>query len=178
MILRLLMLCLFFSNLVHAQEKVHYQIYLNPELRYERDANQQMSLRQPLGVGFGARKEKATFILDTSYDTERSGNQTLSIDRSHYRVGFWLNYELYQFEQCNFFAGVGAGPFLETVKTTLNGVSTFDTGEIQPFGGAALGLRGFVFSRLVLSAEGRLLVGHNFDPNPQLGLLLRIGAEF
>ncbi|MBK9323228.1 MAG: hypothetical protein IPM97_09860 [Bdellovibrionaceae bacterium] len=177
MMLRLLLFFLSISNFASATEKVHYQIYLNPELRYERDASQQMSFRQPMGIGFGLLKEKAAFILEGSHDTETSGNQTLSINRTHYRVGFWINYDLFQFGRSGFFAGVGAGPFLETVKTTLNGVSTLDNGEVQPFGGTSMGLRGLVFRRIVLSAEGRLIVGHNFDPNPQIGILFRIGAE-
>ncbi len=172
------LICIFGIPIARAADEIRYQAYLNPELRYEREANQQMIFRHPLNVGFGAQLDNTTYIIEVSHFTETSGNQTLSIDRTHYETAFWINYNLYQFGSFNFFAGAGAGIFRETVKTNLNGNSSVDVGEVQPLVGTSVGLKALLWKHLILSAEGRFLVGQNFDPNPQLGMLLRVGVEF
>jgi hypothetical protein len=159
-------------------EPLRYQILLNPEFRYERESSQQMVFRQPLNIGIGLRKEKMSYIFEFSRFTEKTGNTTLSVERAHQEYVGWLNYSVTQFGVWNLFAGLGAGIYQETVKTSLNSSSATDAGEMQGLGGASFGVKALFIKHLIVGTEARLLAGQNFDPNPQLSLVFRIGAEF
>lgn len=167
---------LLFSTFSHAA--LYYQATYNSEIRYEREASQQMAARRPLNLGVGVRKAESSLIFEYSRFTEESGNTVTPIERVHQEYVLWLNYNLHQFYQWNLFAALGAGVYQDRVKTTLMDISTTDKGELQAMGGAGAGLKILLWEHLILSAEGRMYMGQNFDPDLQLGALLRIGAEF
>lgn len=159
-------------------EPLRYQITFNPEVRYERSADQQMVFRQPLNLAVGFRKDKFTYLFEVSQFQETSGNSTLSIDRSHREYVGWLNYSVLPIGQWNVFAAFGVGAYQENIRTSLYGSSVTDTGEMQLVGGAGAGLKVLIARHLLLSFEGRFIGAQNFDPNPQGALVIRIGAEF
>ncbi len=152
---------------------------LNGEYRYERDSSQQTVDRSPISLAAGARKGTSTILFEYSAFTEKTGNSTLSIDRSHQEYSFWLKENFMSFESVDFFIGGGLGAYEEKVTTTLAGSgSATDTSGLQIMGGTCAGVRTLVFRYVLLSFEGRLIAGKSFDPNPQVSLLARLGVEF
>lgn len=152
---------------------------LNPEMRYERDSSQQMLDRRPLNFAAGARKGSSTFILEYATYSEFTGNTTLSIDRDHKEYVFWWKENLMNLEFVDFFVSVGLGAYEEKVTTKLIGNSdAVDSSGMQVMGGTSAGLQSKIAGYVLLSVEGRLFAGKNFDPNPQASLLARLGVEF
>jgi len=157
----------------------HYDFFFyNPEIRYERDTSQQMVSRQPLNLALGLRRANSTWIFEYSRMSTDSGNSTLSISRRHQEYSLWWNQNVWNFELVNFFASVGVGGYQEDVTTALNGASTKDSGAMELMGGSSAGIKSLLWHHLIISLEGRLLAGQDFDPNPQASILLRFGAEF
>lgn len=158
----------------------HFDIFpLNGELRYERDPAQQMVDRRPLNLAFGVRKSATTVLFEYSRFSETTGNDTLSLDRTHEEYVFWWKQNLLTYEVVDFFITGGAGVYNETVKTNLAGAeSSTDSSGLQIMGGASGGLQTLIAHYVLVSFEGRLIAGKNFDPNPQPSLLLRVGVEF
>lgn len=157
-----------------------YDIFpINLELRYERDTSQQMVDRRPLNLAFGVRKGPTTVLFEYSQFSEVTGNATLQLDRSHTEYTFWWKQNMMNFDFFDFFIAGGAGAYSEKVVTTLagSGNSTDSTG-LQIMGGAAAGVQSLLFKYMLVSFEGRLMAGKNFDPNPQPGAVLRVGVEF
>lgn len=152
---------------------------LNGELRYERDATQQMVARSLLNFAFGVRKGPSTVLFEYSQFGEKSGNATLSLDRRHEEYVFWFKQNMMNFEFFDLFIAGGAGAYNEKVTTTLSGSdSAVDSSGMQLMGGGSAGVQSMLFKLVLISFEGRLMIGKNFDPNPQPGMLLRLGVEF
>lgn len=152
---------------------------LNAEVRYERDSSQQMVDRQPVNFAFGVRQGPSTVLFEYSKFNETTGNATLSLDRSHEEYIFWWKQNILNTELVDFFISGGAGAYTEKVTTTLSGSgSTTDSSGLQPVGGASAGVHSVILKYVLISFEGRLMAGKNFDPNPQAGMLLRLGVEF
>jgi hypothetical protein len=157
-----------------------YDIFpLNGELRWERDSTQQMVDRHPFGLAFGVRKGPSTVLFEYSKFDEKTGNATLALDRSHEEFLFWWKQNIMNFERVDFFISGGAGAYSEKVVTTLAGSgSAEDSTGLQMMGGVSGGVQSLLFRYVLVSFEGRLMAGKNFDPNPQPGMLLRVGVEF
>lgn len=152
---------------------------LNGELRYERDATQQMVDRRPLNFAVGLRKGPSTLLFEYSKFNEKTGNATLSLDRGHEEFLLWWKQNILNFAMLDLFIAGGAGAYTEKVTTTLAGSgSSEDSSGLQMMGGASAGVQSLLFHYVLVSFEGRLMAGKNFDPNPQPGALLRLGVEF
>lgn len=151
----------------------------NSEIRYDRNASQQMQDRRLLNLALGAGKGPSTVIFEYSKFNEKTGNSTLSVDRIHEEYLFWWKQNALEYEQVSLFASVGAGAYAEKVVTSLAGSgSTTDKGRLEVAGGLGAGLQTLVFRYVLVSLEGRLVAGKNLDPNPQPGAVLRVGLEF
>jgi hypothetical protein len=160
-------------------ERLHFQILLGPDFRYERDGDQQLVFRTLLNAGFGLRYDRISAMLEAASFNSQSGNSTLAIQRGHLEYMLWGNYNFMQFGDWNFFGAVGFGAYQENVKTTLGASSSTDVGGYQPMGGAGAGIKALLWRWLLLSGELRLIAGQNLDPNPQFSIqLLRLGVEF
>jgi hypothetical protein len=156
-----------------------YDLFLNAEIRWERDATQQMVDRHPFGLAVGVRKGPSTVLFEYSKFDEKTGNATLSLNRSHEEFLFWWKQNIMNFEMLDFFVSGGAGAYTEKVVTTLAGSgSSEDSTGLQVMGGISAGAQSLLFRYVLVSFEGRLMAGKNFDPNPQPGMLLRLGVEF
>lgn len=158
----------------------HYDVFpLNGEVRWERDATQQMVDRHPFGLAFGVRKGPSTVLFEYSKFDEKTGNATLALDRSHEEFLFWWKQNIMNFEMLDLFIAGAVGGYTEKVTTTLAGSgSSEDTTGLQMMGGVSAGVQSLIFRYVLVSFEGRLMAGKNFDPNPQPGMLLRLGVEF
>lgn len=152
---------------------------LNSEIRYERDSTQQMVDRRLVNFSFGVRQGPSTVLFEYSQFAEKTGNATLSLDRRHEEYLFWWKQNILNFELVDFFISAGGGAYAEKVTTTLSGSGTItDSGGLQLMGGASAGVHSVILKYVLVSFEGRLMAGKNFDPNPQAGMLLRLGVEF
>jgi hypothetical protein len=182
--LSIILATLFFSLVAEAAETKalpwHLDFFpLNGEYRYERDSSQQLVDRRPLNLAFGARKGASTFIFEYSSFKELTGNVTLSIDRQHQEYSFWWKENLINLEFVDFFVSGALGGYEEKATTTLAGSgSATDTSGFQPLGGVSAGIHTLMFRYVLFSFEGRLIAGKNFDPNPQVSLLARLGVEY
>lgn len=157
----------------------HGNVFLyNPEIRYERDSVQQVVNRSPLNFALGARKNATTFLLEYSAFEDKSGNSTLSVERQHREYVLWWKENLMNLELVDFFASLGMGAYEEKTITRLSGSSATDNTGAQFMGGLSAGMQSMFVKYILVSAEGRILAGQNFDPNPQLGFVLRFGVEF
>ncbi|WP_413288943.1 hypothetical protein [Bdellovibrio sp. HCB337] len=181
-----LMLAMLLSTAVsHAAEVKssspwRFDIYpLNLELRYERDASQQLVDRRPLNFAVGVRRDSSTVLLEYSSFTEKTGNATLAIDREHTEYLVWWKENLINMEVVDFYITAGAGAYQEEVTTSLSGsANTTDSSGFQMMGGGSGGAQTMIADLVLINIEARLMIGKNFDPNPQASLLVRLGVEF
>ncbi|HEY8269761.1 MAG TPA: hypothetical protein VIG33_02655, partial [Pseudobdellovibrionaceae bacterium] len=151
----------------------------NLEFRYERDASQQTVDRRPKNFAIGAGTVASTILFEYSAFNENTGNKTLSLARTHQEYSFWWKEKFMNLEFLDAFFSGGVGGYEEKVTTTLSGAgSATDSSGLQALAGASVGLQSLMFNYVLVSIEGRLIAGKNFDPNPQGGILLRLGAEF
>ncbi len=157
-----------------------YNVFpLNVELRYERDSSQQLVDRKPLNLALGVRNGPSTVLMEYSRFNEKTGNTTLSLDRVHEEYLFWWKQNIMNFEICDLFVAGGLGAYTEKVTTDLaGGSSVTDSSGNQLMGGVGAGIQSLVLKYLLVSLEGRMMAGKNFDPNPQPGAVLRLGVEF
>lgn len=160
-------------------DRWHANVFLyNPEVRYERDSAQQIVNRSPLNFALGARKNATTFLLEYSSFSYKSGNNTLSVERQHREYVLWWKENLMNLELVDFFAALGVGGYEEKTITRLSSSNATDTTGAQAMGGLSAGVQSLFLKYILVSAEARILAGHNFDPNPQAGFVLRFGVEF
>lgn len=163
------------------------QVYFySPEIRYERDENQSLVQRKAHSYALALRKGMISGLFEyTNYGVD-SGNPTLDIDREHKDYLLWGRLHYYDLNEdyLNFslYAALGAGTYQETVTTTLSGVATKDSGGNQMEGAAALGVDSTLALQghygLLLAAELRLFFGKDYDPNPQVSGVIRVGVQF
>lgn len=157
-----------------------YDIFpLNYEVRYERDASQQLVDRRLMNFAFGVRKGPSTVLFEYSRFNEESGNATLSLERRHEEYLFWWKQNILNFDYFDLFIAGAAGGYSEKVTTVLAGSgSTEDSSGLQIMGGGSAGIQTMLFKMVLVSFEGRLMAGKNLDPNPQPGMAFRLGVEF
>lgn len=152
--------------------------FYNPEIRYERDPNQDWVTRQPVGFAIGGRYHDTKVFLEYSSFSSSSGNDTLSIARQQQDYVLWLQQKLLTIWSFGLYVSAGAGLYHETVTTTLYGTGENDDSGLQLMGGVGAGAEVLIANHFIIGAEGRLLAGKNFDPNPQGSMLVRLGVEF
>lgn len=168
------------SGTAVARKPIFVDIYfLNKELRFERDIQQELVARNSaLNFAVGGRYNASSLLFEYGTFTRSSGNSTLSISSTRREYSLWGKQNLFAFEYCDLFAELGLGAYQEEVRTTLGGTSVTDQGALSAMGGAGGGFSTVLFKYVTLSLEARLLLGSNFDPNPEPGLLFRSGVEF
>jgi len=160
--------------------------FYNPEMRYERDADQNYVNRNPQGFALGFKKEDWALVLETSYFSESSGNSTLSISRQHQEGTLWLRRHFcdrsFEAMSGSLFISAGIGGYQDKVTTTLNGDSENDSGTLSLMGGVSFGIELLAVAEkdygVVFSFETRALTGSDFDPNPMFSGLFQFGLQF
>lgn len=190
----LILLCILFVPLFSsAQEKsarpTSLRVYLlNPELRFERNAEQEIAPKTPLNFALSVSRMRYSFLLEYSRLSENSGNQSSSIQRTHEEALLWFRYHYLNLKNrdgsvtTHLYGGVGAGAYQETVDTTLLGDTRQDMGKQKFLSSLSLGAEiSYALNQAwaaVMNAEGRALVASELDPNPQGSLLLRLGLAY
>lgn len=167
------------SSFSFAQSKLRYLVSYNPETRLQRDSNtQQIAFNSLFNIGGGVVLDRTLVKFEFSKFEQNSGNPTLSVNRQHSEYVVWLNYDIMNLGPATVFAGLGGGFLQETVKTTLNGATTTDRGNLELLAGAGGGFRAVIADHFVGSIEGRFIASQNFDPNPQAAFVLGLGYLF
>lgn len=113
--------------------------------------------------------------FEYGFHDSSTGNAALAVERRTERMMLWGHWQATDNRFVTPFLGLGIGNQRETVKTTLLGIEDVDHSGTYWMSGASLGLRFLPKTRLWMSAEGRLYKNSHEEPDPQLGLLLRIG---
>lgn len=158
--------------------RVHLFV-LNAEMRFERDSNQQILDRRPLNFAGGVSRGNSNYSMEYASFSEKTGNATLSIDRGHQEFSFWWKENLIHFEMAELFLGAGVGAYQEKVTTRLIGnKDVTDSGDLQEMAGLSAGVQRKFAGYILVSLEGRALLGRNMDPNPQGSVVARLGVEF
>lgn len=161
--------------------------FYNPEMRYERDdTTQEIVNRNPRGYGLGFKMEDWALVFETSSFTETSGNDTLSLYRTHQEGTVWVRRHFFNQNfgavSGSVYLSAGLGGYQEKVVTTLSGESDTDTGRLQPMGGVAAGVEVVAVAiddmGLVAGFEVRGLAGNDFDPSPMFSALMQFGLQF
>lgn len=163
------------------------QIYLlNPEIRLERSADQEIVQRKPLSLSFSYRNKMISGLFESSSFSEESGNNTLKIERSMQSYLVWARVHFFSREQKTYdlslYTGAAAGTYQESVMTTLNSFRTKDKGSQNLGAGLAAGVDSAfrIYKSLAAASalEARLLFGQDYDPNPNVSLICRFGIQF
>lgn len=146
------------------------------DFRVERDQdlNTDMSQAPAFSLGLGYKHFLGAFEY-TSSEGSRDGNETLNVRRSSESAMLWGQY--YTDDEWKFrpFFGVGLGARRERATSSIYNVQSEDRGKWGDMFGGAFGFRWAAFTPLWLTLEGRVLFSRDFDPNPTLGGLFKVG---
>lgn len=174
-----------FSFLGEARADIARVYLINPELRYERASSQNLELRSPLNFSVSYQIKRWSALLEYSRFEESSATGNYHIKREHQELMLWARYHLFAWtfaadaHTLQGYLGFGGGGFQESVTTTFQGESRKDSGSNPFMSGAAAGLEySMRFTEKFIgsaSLEGRSLFAADFDPNPTLSAVLRIG---
>jgi hypothetical protein len=165
------------------------QIYpLNADFRYERDKSQNSGLHNYSNIAFAYQLRAVSFLVEYAKYTEGSGNATTNIDHTHQELSLWARWHFARTDksksgiQLSLYGGLGVGGYQDEVTTTLMSVSQTDKSGTRVLSGVSLGAdatwdiaNGF---GVVGAVEGRSLFGADFDPNPTIGGVVRLGLLY
>ncbi len=192
--LRIFFLCLFLSHLSFAKGsrqksdriknnsvKSKFSFIVapyQPDFRYVKTLDAQMQWQQGAVHSLGLQKDNFIFFLDYANSTDDSGNQALAFRKDRVEVllsGYYLFYS--PNEYLGFAAGLGAGLYEDTLKSRLLGQEITERTGNQILAKGSFALMGnwnYFFYSLELGG----LTGRDYDPQPTLTVLLRLGLQF
>lgn len=183
----IVLLSFFNVTVVLAAERPAISAYfLNKEMRFERNDQQEVADVKPASFAIGYRLDKISLSLQYSDYQEKTGNTVYSVERHHSDLMLWGNYYFFNHQpissiQFQFFAGVGAGSYNETINTSFQGSGREDAAKPKFLSGINLGSQVFFKVtdnfKFVLNLEGRALMSADFDPNPMPSAIARLGIE-
>ena len=197
--LHILLLMQLFSFATFAQEpatvpspakaKTSYvqALLLNPEMRFEYDANKEVVDRKPLNFAVVYGRARYSVTLEYARFSESSGNASAKLERTHQDMMVWARYHVlpdYNLTKNNsvtLYAGAGAGAYEESVETTLSGISRTDKGSAKLMTGlSAGGQLKYLMQNFgaVAGLEARGLFASDFSPNPIGSVVLHLGLFF
>lgn len=168
----------------HLSQESQFQFFLlNQEYRYERMISQDFDFRSIHPLSFGYRRDQFSTLIEYSAYSEQSGNITSNIERKHQEIMWWGRWHFISEKEAmlrySSYAGFGLGAYQEEIKTNLLGFSSFDKSVASVESGVSIGGDlNFTVTKtlsLIAGAEGRFIFASDFDPNPVLDTLVRIG---
>lgn len=153
-------------------------ILAGAELRGERDVNANYAGLTYQNLAAGVRYRQWNFLVESDNFSQTSGNATLSVEKKVQDILGWVYWESEQsWHRLSPMMGAGMGAYQIKVNTTLSGAETADSSTWKMMGGASAGFK-LDLPVLWVSVEARLLVGDEFDPQPTLSGLARLGLWF
>jgi hypothetical protein len=164
-----------------------FQVYpLAFEVRYEKDAAENYMEQTPLNLSIAYRQASWSVLFEYSKFSQETGNPTLKITRDHQETLLWGRWHLWRLRkkamQITVYGSGGLGTYKEDVTTTLSGSSVVESTGSKIMGGLAAGSDiSYDFAKsfgVIAAAEGRGLMGQEFDPNPTFSVLIRTGLYY
>lgn len=159
----------------------HYLFYISPLLfyiRYEKSEDQAAVRRDPQLLGFGVDYSS----LEVSFEASRFNTQTSSgnlvISREVTDYLFWARYRSWSYQRISVIAAAALGTYDEMIENRLANSTSVTKSQWNWATGLSGGLRFDLHERLLTSFEIRALFGKDYDPQPQIGFLLRIGFRY
>lgn len=163
-----------------------FQLYpLGMEMRYERASSQDFETRHFLNFAFAYQKNNLSALFEYSKFNDDSGNTTSNIETSHQELILWGRWHFVTAKaesapvQVSLYGGLGIGAYQDQVKTTLMGQSQTDESGTKVLTGLSFGgdltcslSKDFA---LLAALEGRTLFSGDFDPNPLVSGVARVG---
>lgn len=179
---------LFFYILCLSSASASSAIQLFPynfESRYERDENQQIVDRKPFSFSLAYVHYRSKFLFDYSSFTEKTGNSVSGIKREHQEYVLWYQYSWFErrnnYASSGLYNGLGVGAYEDNVQTTFSGTTRADRSGYKLVGALSMGAKAaYEFNSkyaLVGAIEGRMFMATDFDPNPNFGVILRLGLN-
>lgn len=156
-------------------------IYAYPfDYSFRYDKNEEQDYRRfdlrVLAVGLAFNRYDITF--EVSHFDWSSQVGSLGVAREQQEYHFWGRASLWSWKYLDIYGGLAVGSYDETIKTTLGASSVKSTSQWNWSTGAAAGVNFHIFKYLLSAIELRTMFGKDFDPQPQLGGLLRLGVRF
>jgi len=154
------------------------EILVGTEVRGERDVDGNYAGLNYRNFALGARYRRWNFLIESATDSQSTGNATLSVEKKVQNILGWAYWTSDRsWYRLSPMIGGGLGAYQIKVATTLSGTETDDSSPWKVMGGVAAGLK-LNLPVLWLSVEARILAGDEFDPQPTLSALARIGLWF
>lgn len=152
-------------------------IFVASDSRFERNDKQEYEQKQMFSFGFGLRKGRWMGALEGGSFSESSSLGSLSLARKfeQYTGTFLL---IPPAKQVSPFIGAGLGFYRETVDFVVDQAATSSKSAWETLNVFTAGIRFFANTSIWLSGEGRIFLGGRIDPDPMMGFLIRMGAEF
>ncbi len=128
--------------------------------------------------GVGGQWQKHSLFLDHTQTSDSSGNSTLAFKKE--RTEWMLSYRYVVTSLTPFLnlqMGVGLGMYNDNIKSRLGAQELSEDSRYQISGLGLVGVSGS-WNYLFYGAEVQALAGKDFDPQPTLGGLIRVGVQF
>lgn len=169
--------------------KKQWSLYLAPlshQLRYEKSETSTNSDRVSQAYAFGLRYSDVSVLFENSKYNVNTGNLALNVEREHIEnllfVRLHFAEKTMSFIDYGFFVAMGAGSYQENITTRVYSSQSYDKGNLELATTTALGAQVVVnqtqYVKLFSEFEARLTSGRDFQPNPHIGLVYRLGLLF
>ncbi len=146
--------------------------------RYAKQMDTQMVWQNANSFAVGGQYQRHIFLLDYGQFSDSSGNQMLSYrkDRTEWLLSY--RYAVYSLAaHLNLGMGFGLGVYDDMVKSRLGTQEVSESTGAQVLASGLVSLGGN-WNYFFYAAELQMLQGKDYDPQPTLGGLLRIGIQF
>ena len=169
------------SGFAVGKETPRADLILSPlqyHLRYSKEANTEINWQGYYGFGVGGQWQRHILMIDYLQSSTSSGNSTLAFkkDRAEWMISYKYNIlALNSF--LNLQAGLGFGFYNDKLQSRLGAQVINEESGAQNSMLALVGLGGH-WKFLFYAAEIQAISGKDFDPQPTLGGLFRIGLQF
>lgn len=170
-----------FSSCLWAKESPKTFLVLSPfqvGARYMKQMNNDMVWQTQPTYSLGGRFQRHTIFLDYNHSEDSSGNQTLTFKKERTEMMLSYRYAVYSFNPfLEINLGLGLGFYEDKTRSRLGAQEISEATGAQP---SVLGLTGVggSWKYLYYGLEIQALSGRDFDPQPTLGGLFRLGAQF
>lgn len=157
--------------------RTKWMLSLAREARLEQNFEKENQFQALSNLSVGVQFSDRLISFERSAFSETSGNSTLDVRRNFQDYMIWADYSPRMNSVTNLFLGMGVGAYQDTVETRIYSDSSQKSSDWRLLGGANFGIQ-LHYSVLWTSLEIRALVGDEFDHQPKLGGLAKIGLQF
>lgn len=160
-----------------AQDPVMFLVSTAAEGRLDQSSQKENTIQKLSNFSLGLQKGSAQILIEKSQFEELSGNSTLSVRRNFQDYMAWGSYIPKINSWSSLFVGGGLGGYQDAVETFLSGSSRLNKSSWKALAGFHFGIAAYV-SVISASLEMRGLFGDEFDRQPQIAGVARIGLRF